>query len=123
MQALDASAAAPRLWLVTRGAQPVGAPAPDLGVAQSPLWGLGRTIAIERPELRPTLIDLDPADDGGAEALVGRAPRRRRRAQVALGAGTVATWPASPAGRGDGPPRRGSVACAWTSPRAVCWTT
>ena len=88
VQALDASAAAPRLWLVTRGAQPVGAPAPDLGVAQSPLWGLGRTIAIERPELRPTLIDLDPADDGGVEALVGELLVGDAEPQVALRAGT-----------------------------------
>ncbi len=41
----------PRLWLVTRGAQPAGGPRP-LAVSQTPLWGLARTIAVEHPELR-----------------------------------------------------------------------
>jgi acyl transferase domain-containing protein len=50
----------PRLLLVTRGAQPVGPPAP-LALGAAALWGLGRTIAREHPELRCTLVDLDPA--------------------------------------------------------------
>ncbi len=50
---------APRLWLVTRGAQPAGGGA--MAVAQSPLVGLGRVIAMEHPELRCALVDLDPA--------------------------------------------------------------
>jgi acyl transferase domain-containing protein/acyl carrier protein len=44
---------APRLFLITRGAQ-------SGAVAQAPLWGLGRTIALEHPELLCTRIDLDP---------------------------------------------------------------
>lgn len=50
----------PRLWLVTRGAQPVHSgekPAVD----QAPLWGLGKVISFEIPELKCTRIDLDPA--------------------------------------------------------------
>jgi amino acid adenylation domain-containing protein len=48
-----------RLWLVTRGATPLsGAP---VAIAQTPLWGLGRVIALEHPDLRCTRIDLDPA--------------------------------------------------------------
>ncbi|AKT38856.1 type I polyketide synthase [Chondromyces crocatus] len=50
----------PRLWLVTWGAQAVGTPSYDVAVAQAPLWGLGRTIALEHPLLRCTLVDLDP---------------------------------------------------------------
>ncbi|MBI2374778.1 MAG: SDR family NAD(P)-dependent oxidoreductase [Deltaproteobacteria bacterium] len=52
----------PRLWIVTRGA----APSPDrrphdaASLCQSVLWGIGRTIAVEHPELRCTLVDLDP---------------------------------------------------------------
>ncbi|MEO8693818.1 MAG: type I polyketide synthase [Acidimicrobiales bacterium] len=49
---------APRLWLVTRGAQPVDA-AP-MAAHQAVVWGLGRVVATERPERRCTLIDLDP---------------------------------------------------------------
>ncbi len=49
----------PRLWLVTRGAQPVGETEQPLLLAQAPLWGLGRVIAAEHPELACTRIDLD----------------------------------------------------------------
>ena len=58
----------PRLWLVTRGAQPVNSNTSVLGVAQSPLWGMGNAIALERPELQCSRIDLDPdwPEDGGA---------------------------------------------------------
>ena len=52
--------APPRLWLVTRGAQPVGEH--PVAVAQSPLWGFGRSLAQEHPELWGGLIDLDPAE-------------------------------------------------------------
>ncbi|MCC5647956.1 polyketide synthase dehydratase domain-containing protein, partial [Nostoc sp. CHAB 5824] len=48
----------PRLWLVTQGAQAVQGQN-ILGIAQSPLWGLGKVIALEHPELNCTLIDLD----------------------------------------------------------------
>ena len=68
-QALEASTPAPRLWLVTAGAQPVQHRGGDLALAQSPLWGLGRVIALERPELRATLVDLDPTPPESAETL------------------------------------------------------
>ncbi|MET0401151.1 MAG: SDR family NAD(P)-dependent oxidoreductase, partial [Cystobacter sp.] len=47
-----------RVWLVTRGAQAVG-PGP-LSVAQAPLWGAGRVLALEHPERWGGLIDLPP---------------------------------------------------------------
>ncbi|NEQ68582.1 MAG: alpha/beta fold hydrolase, partial [Symploca sp. SIO2D2] len=50
----------PKLWLITRGTQPVLSPTEKLTVATSPLWGLGRTIASEHPQLWGGLIDLDP---------------------------------------------------------------
>ena len=50
----------PRLWLVTRGAQPVRET--PVAVAQSPLWGFGRSLAQEHPALWGGLIDLDPAE-------------------------------------------------------------
>jgi acyl transferase domain-containing protein/acyl carrier protein len=50
----------PRLWLVTRGAHQ---PASSSAVAQTPLWGLARVVALEHPELRCTCVDLD-ADAG-----------------------------------------------------------
>ena len=74
VQALAAAAGdpPPRLWLVTRGAQPAGpgSAAPD--VAQAPVWGMGRSIALEHPQLWGGLVDLDPdAPQGEALALAG----------------------------------------------------
>ena len=48
----------PRLWLVTRGAQQVSGE--EIAVEQSPLWGLGKVISFEIPELKCMRIDLDP---------------------------------------------------------------
>jgi phthiocerol/phenolphthiocerol synthesis type-I polyketide synthase D len=51
----------PKLWMVTRGGQWVGGGgALPLQIAQAPLWGLGRTCAMEHPELWGGIIDLDP---------------------------------------------------------------
>jgi len=58
----------PPLWLITKGAQPAGADPQIPGLAQAPLWGLGRVIAEEHPELRGGLIDLDPAAKPGESA-------------------------------------------------------
>ena len=52
----------PRLWLISRGVQALADQSAPLSIAQSPLWGLGRTISREHPELRCSNIDLDPAD-------------------------------------------------------------
>jgi len=48
------------VWLVTRGAQAVPAGSGPVSIAQAPLWGLGRVLASEHPELWKGLIDLDP---------------------------------------------------------------
>jgi acyl transferase domain-containing protein/acyl carrier protein len=50
-----------RIWLVTRGGQPVLSQNGRLQLGQAPLWGMGRVIALEHPELRCVRIDLDPA--------------------------------------------------------------
>lgn len=49
----------PRLWLVTRGAMAVSSGEP-IAVEQSPMWGLGKVISFELPELHCLRIDLDP---------------------------------------------------------------
>ncbi|MCB0171114.1 MAG: type I polyketide synthase [Anaerolineae bacterium] len=51
----------PRLWLVTRGAQVVASDAAPAAIAQSPLWGMGRVIANEFPDLHCTCLDLSLA--------------------------------------------------------------
>jgi NAD(P)-dependent dehydrogenase (short-subunit alcohol dehydrogenase family) len=62
----------PRVWLVSRGAQPVGGERAALAIAQSPLWGLGRSLAMEHSDLWGGLVDLDP-DVPAAEAMVALA--------------------------------------------------
>ncbi|HXA52378.1 MAG TPA: polyketide synthase dehydratase domain-containing protein, partial [Candidatus Acidoferrum sp.] len=51
----------PKLWIVTRNAQALPGTA-SLALGAAPLWGLGRVIASEHPELRPCLIDLDATE-------------------------------------------------------------
>ncbi len=62
--------AAPRLWLVTRGAQAVEPmDAISLSLEQAPLWGLGRVIALEHPGLWGGLVDLPRlSENTGSEA-------------------------------------------------------
>jgi acyl transferase domain-containing protein/acyl carrier protein len=55
--ARQTAAAPPRLWFVTRQAQATGHE--ELDLSGSPLWGLGRTLALEHPQLWGGLIDLD----------------------------------------------------------------
>jgi acyl transferase domain-containing protein/acyl-CoA synthetase (AMP-forming)/AMP-acid ligase II/acyl carrier protein len=60
IRAVRGMAAPPRLWLATQAAQAV-APEDRLdGLAQAPLWGLGRSLALELPALWGGLIDLPP---------------------------------------------------------------
>jgi myxalamid-type polyketide synthase MxaC len=68
VRALAPLARPPRLWLVTLGVQPVGR-APGLrALAQAPLWGLGRVLALELPAAWGGLLDLDPAATAEAAA-------------------------------------------------------
>jgi acyl transferase domain-containing protein len=64
-----AARAGSRLWIATAGVHAVdGAPSPA-GVWQAPLWGIGRTLAVENPELFGGLVDLDAADESSARML------------------------------------------------------
>jgi myxalamid-type polyketide synthase MxaB len=71
----------PRLWLVTQGAQPVEAS--TLQIQQAPIWGLGRVIAIEHPELCCVRLDLDPGEQNNAEILLAEVTADDRNDQVA----------------------------------------
>ncbi len=53
-----------RLWFVTANTQSPEGPTRHVDPVQAPLWGLGRTIAIEYPGLWGGLIDLQPSADG-----------------------------------------------------------
>jgi acyl transferase domain-containing protein/thioesterase domain-containing protein/acyl carrier protein len=84
------------LWLVTAGAQPaaadVGGDIPSIAVQQSPLIGFGRVAALELPDLRPRLVDLDTADlqqrlDDTAAALANELLAASRDGEVAYRGG------------------------------------
>ena len=55
--------------LVTRDAVRVAEERLD-GLVQAPLWGVGKVIALEHPELRTRLIDLDASSEPPCAALV-----------------------------------------------------
>jgi acyl transferase domain-containing protein/NADPH:quinone reductase-like Zn-dependent oxidoreductase/acyl carrier protein/NADP-dependent 3-hydroxy acid dehydrogenase YdfG len=52
------------LWIVTRGATSIAPTEAVQNLAASSLWGLGRVIATEHPELSCVRVDLDPDADG-----------------------------------------------------------
>jgi acyl transferase domain-containing protein/acyl carrier protein len=80
VQALGrAGGAPPALVLVTRGAQHV-LDGDCVAAAQASLWGLGRVIALEHPEYRCRLIDLDGSSDDRLGAAPGAAGATSDRA-------------------------------------------
>ena len=103
-----------KLWVVTRGAQSVESTDQPSLLASSTLWGLGRVIALEHPEVWGGLIDLSgtdsPLDDAtailtdlfnndGEDQVVWRGDRRYvPRLMRKTGVGSAAAWQASPAG-------------------------
>ena len=50
----------PRIWVITEGAQSVGPKDHLSSVAQSLVWGVGRVLSLERPQIWGGLIDLEP---------------------------------------------------------------
>jgi NAD(P)-dependent dehydrogenase (short-subunit alcohol dehydrogenase family) len=66
VQALAAAEpVAAKLYVVTRGAQAAAEAQAGVALAQAPVWGLARTIALEHPELGAVRIDVDPRSPAG----------------------------------------------------------
>ncbi|MEO1396834.1 MAG: beta-ketoacyl synthase N-terminal-like domain-containing protein, partial [Cyanobacteria bacterium J06634_5] len=66
MQALAKQAVSRQLWLVTVGAQQVLES--DLATpAAAMIWGMGKTLALEHPEIECVCLDLGPTDDLSAQ--------------------------------------------------------
>src|SRR5262249_24494196 len=84
----SAGEVAPRLWIVTRNAQGPFDGGPPLEAAQAPLWGLGRTLALESPRVWGGLIDLSPLGSSDAnqeaEALINELLQTENEDQVAV---------------------------------------
>lgn len=68
VQALVRTGISTRLHIVTRSAVAVF-PGETVSLANSPLWGFGRVIMQEHPELGCKLIDIDIAAEGSLESL------------------------------------------------------
>jgi acyl transferase domain-containing protein len=81
----------PRLFLVTRGTQSVeqeDRTHRDIAIAHASVWGLGRTISLEHPELRCVRLDLDSlAPAGEARALFQELLSDPREEEIAWRAG------------------------------------
>lgn len=74
----------PRLWLVTRGAQAAD-DVEEIAMLQAPVWGLGKVIALEHPELACVRIDLARgAVRDQAQALVAELRAGSREDQIVL---------------------------------------
>ncbi len=78
-------AVAPQLCLVTHSSQAVAAEAP-IEAQQAPLWGLGRVIRLEQPELRCLALDLDGSNRNAM------ADQIRRELRALDGEQEVAYW-------------------------------
>jgi NAD(P)-dependent dehydrogenase (short-subunit alcohol dehydrogenase family)/acyl carrier protein len=97
VQALAQANLTPQLWLVTQGGQIVDVAtelswplatrdnsARGMKMAQGALWGLGRTIATEHPELRCTCVDLDDTNiDANVQSLLAELRLTEQIDQVA----------------------------------------
>jgi myxalamid-type polyketide synthase MxaD len=57
-----------RVWLVSQSARAVTRDEKQIAITQAPLWGLGRTIAQEMPQLFGGLIDLEGDIDAAKSA-------------------------------------------------------
>ncbi len=75
----------PRLWILTRGGQAADAADRALSPGVATLWGFGKALAIEHPELQVACIDLDsPAGADELDAVIAELGAAGTEAQVAL---------------------------------------
>ncbi len=65
--AVATMAVRPRLFFLTRNAQPVGA-GDRANPAHAVLWGLGRTLALEHPDIWGSIVDVDESVPAGLTA-------------------------------------------------------
>ena len=90
-QALVAECPTSRLWVLTRGAQPVTGLERALAPDQAALWGLGKSLALEHPELSCVCVDLDATPEPSElDALMAELGESGVERQVAIRAG--ARW-------------------------------
>jgi len=64
----------PRLWLLTRAAQAAVRTDEMSGLMQTPVWGIGRTMALELPAIFAGIIDLPAGSPQSADVAMAMAP-------------------------------------------------
>ncbi|MCF3144274.1 type I polyketide synthase [Streptomyces platensis] len=102
----------PKMWLVTSGAQPVGEWPAEADMAHGALWGFGRVVALEHPELWGGLVDLAPEQAGStaaADALVKELLAGDGEDQVAFRDGTRQVARLAPAPEDSGAAQRTAI--------------
>ncbi|HYO54689.1 SDR family NAD(P)-dependent oxidoreductase [Archangium sp.] len=85
IQALARMGSRPRagVWIVTRNAVSGRDAEAVEGLAQAPLWGLGRTVCLEHPDLRCHLVDLEAVSlEQQADQLVAELVANGREEQL-----------------------------------------
>src|SRR6185312_3619947 len=60
LQAMTRSHSQAKLWVITRGAQPVTPSQSEIRVEESSAWGAARCVGLEHPAVWGGLLDLDP---------------------------------------------------------------
>lgn len=83
----SSSISLPKLWLVTKGVQSISPEDNNLAIAQSPLWGFGRVVSLEHPNLWGGLIDLDPEAFDEEQLLQQILDRNNNEDQIAFRSG------------------------------------
>ncbi len=73
----------PRLWLVTQNAQSLAPQVEPVEVPQAAMWGLGKIISLEHPELHCVRVDLQSNNETTAQALFTEVCVRDREDMVA----------------------------------------
>ncbi|TGO03690.1 hypothetical protein PN36_02185 [Candidatus Thiomargarita nelsonii] len=87
IQTLVQNSKQPDFCLVTQGTVPISnSQFPIPNIAQSPLWGMGKVIALEHPELNCVRVDLDPEvkADSNAQALFEEIRSKTPEDQIAF---------------------------------------
>jgi acyl transferase domain-containing protein/acyl carrier protein len=81
------SAAAPRLWFLTRGAQMVGQ-TEEVQPQAAALWGLAKAAGMEQPQWRPVAIDLEQATEAAAMRVIDELLEPDHEDRIAYRGGT-----------------------------------
>ena len=117
--ALVSGGGSARLFIVTRNAQPV-VDGDRANPAHAVLWGLGRSIALEHPEIWGALIDLDESVPAvlAARWVLAEAGAQRRR-----GPGGVSGWGAPRSAAAAPRPANALLAVWYSTPTAASWSS